>query len=444
MQYSVIDSQTKIESMYSLLSRHNENRGYTPSHVAETVTKAANDFTPWYAKVKNQKLNLSKAAAEKISLIPKHQYQDIVNENADFWRDLMIMALKNNLINEHEIGEFLECEQGTLQQVDAAESIADRVLDTYKKNIKEFESNIRETVSVYGVNADINNDLEEWANNLRHSNWTYDLSINDYDGNGCSEFSQIGIKIEHDSQLSVLCFNLDDYSPSLASLTYKVINLLAKLAWKSNSIDLIDVYGDLEELTSKLKSIFPSQETIIKISKFDPDSIENFMLTAPEALVDYLEQNSIENESLIVAAQLICATDFTPWYSEECFDKCLSPSEIAGGLLKELKTLRLNCLKDESEKVQVIGSVLQAIQEHSNDCDNSMWELNSDTPIDCFSYVSFGTEMEEQNLTFENECRQSISECGSVRLNLAKQDAGLKAIENLVLGNYGLLKIAGL
>lgn len=455
--FSNLFSLQEPQTPFSILADYDEVQRPTASDV-KPVVKVKNKpvvaakavTTPWYAQVQSQPLIISDEVREELGFKPTPVFQPTVAEKAEFWQKLCLFGLDTNMLIDSDIANLIEAPVGSINQINAASGISAKILNAYHERAEFHESKVLGHLKAFGATEGINAEMTDWYTDGAKSNWGFDLTLDDDDLYGedydelDNSFNGLGIRIEHCSRVSTLSFDLDQFSPNLGRLYFFTIRLLARLNQKSLALDLCDTAGECESGAKILLSHGLTKEQIHGVGQCDEDNLEDYLNEIDPKIFPDFDKHS-EPHEIAKAARYIEATTYNAWYSTDFnIRNYESFKHIATYLLSELASIRLNPLNENNIKgKKVLESVLQTVIElvHEN-TENSPWMLGSDTPLDCFAFVSFGSDVEHETLDCENEHRQSIGESGAMRLDLDLGNAGFETVDNIQLGDLCLLTLA--
>ncbi len=445
MQLATNNHSKSYQTIYTALPSENASSRATPS----TITPPA--YIPWYSAVKKQPVPLAQEVRLELGLDTDFTYRSEIAENSQFWEKLCVMALNEGVIDKHVIGSLVEARIGSLEQLDTAQFIADKVLVAYSERIKNCEKNIQSMLQSKGVQCDLAPELDAWRNDQSKTDWSYELTIHDEPYYGCGEYDEdnyggLAIRIEHGAVVSALMFDMSIYTPALAKLFYKTVNVLSLLSFKANSLEFSDCWDELGGICDVFDNLKTPKSLIREIASAHYDEV------LVQKLIDGDLKNALgfyyENDANLIsqAARFYEATYLNDWYEPLSYFNGKSFGALVLQLQEELLLVRTNYLNENELVVKkTIAAVLDVVSEKAhNPFDLGAWESGSDAHMEMFSFVSFGTEIEDETLEIENSNRQSIGESGAIRLNLDKGEAGYKQVENIAIGNYCLLLLASI
>ncbi|EJL6490418.1 hypothetical protein NMR92_001318 [Vibrio cholerae] len=455
---SVEFSGTQNQTPFSILTGINGTKGHSTAHVAhvkKASNKAAGGFkpvAPWYAAVKPQELTLSESVRNALGYKRDDVYQDTIVEKTSFWEALALFGLKHGMLTEFDIENLIEAPIGTTKQVSAAKELGKKVLGFYQTGLTDQQYKIEACFKAFEAPVSIRADIAHWYVTPTESNWGFDLTLDedecygeDYDELGQS-FNDLSIRIEHCSRVSVLAFDLDQFSPCVGTLYFHTLRLLSIMNYKSMALDYCDNEGTLEKYAEIFKVFDLTSEQVQKITGCDEDSIEEVLNDINPLILKAIcsDDEYFDLHDVINAALYYKATVGAKWYQKDTpFYRGQSVIVNAMGLLESVNQIRPNPLNPNDIKgIAALKAALRTVIELGHDTYDSPWLLGSDSPIDCFAFISTGSEAENNTLEMENEHRQSIGESGALRLDLSANDTGLRTIENIHLADKCLMLLA--
>ncbi|ENM3782688.1 hypothetical protein QMW93_003769, partial [Vibrio cholerae] len=286
---SVEFSGTQNQTPFSILTGINGTKGHSTAHVAhvkKASNKAAGGFkpvAPWYAAVKPQELTLSESVRNALGYKRDDVYQDTIVEKTSFWEALALFGLKHGMLTEFDIENLIEAPIGTTKQVSAAKELGKKVLGFYQTGLTDQQYKIEACFKAFEAPVSIRADIAHWYVTPTESNWGFDLTLDedecygeDYDELDQS-FNDLSIRIEHCSRVSVLAFDLDQFSPCVGTLYFHTLRLLSIMNYKSMALDYCDNEGTLEKYAEIFKVFDLTSEQVQKITGCDEDSIEEVL-----------------------------------------------------------------------------------------------------------------------------------------------------------------------
>ncbi|MDW2323161.1 hypothetical protein R7127_23125 [Vibrio sp. 1159] len=454
VEFSGIQNQTP----FSLLANVNGDKGHSTANVARIKKDShisAGGFkplAPWYTAVKQQDLKLSESVRNDLGFNRQDVYQNTIVEKTSFWQSLALFGLKHGMLNELDIDNLIEAPIGTMKQVSAANYLGKKILGFYQAGVSDHLYKIDACFKAFEAPVAIRADIAHWYVTPTESNWGFDLTLDDDNCYGEDfddldlSFDDLSIRIEHCSRVSALSFDLDQFSPSVGKMYFHTLRLLSIMNYKSMALDYSDCEGTLEKYAEIYKTFDLSSEQVKKLTDCDEDTIEEalnninpLMHTAFKAYDKFFDLHDVLNSALYYEA-----TVAKKWYQKDTpFYRGHSVITNAMGLLDSVNKLRANPLNPNDEKgIATLKAALRTVIELGHEAEDSPWMLGSDSPLDCFAFISTGSDIENNTLDIENEHRQSIGEYGALRLDLESDDTGLRTIENIQLADKCLMLLA--
>ncbi|HBC3404827.1 TPA: hypothetical protein KDY05_002102 [Vibrio parahaemolyticus] len=455
---SVEFSGSQNQTPFSILTGINGTKGHSTAHVAhvkKASNKAAGGFkplAPWYAAVKPQELILSQSVRNNLGYKREDVYQDTIIEKTSFWEALALFGLKHGMLTEFDIENLIEAPIGTTKQVSAAKELGKKVLGFYQTGLTDQQYKIEACFKAFEAPVSIRADIAHWYVTPTESNWGFDLTLDedecygeDYDELDQS-FNDLSIRIEHCSRVSALSFDLDQFSPCVGTMYFQTLRLLSLMNFKTMALEYCDTEGTLEAYAEIFKVFDLTSEQVQKITGCDEDSIEEVLNDINPLIFKAIGSHDeyIDLHNVINAALYYKATVATKWYQKDTpFYRGQSVIMNAMGLLETVNKIRPNPLNPNDVKgIAALKTTLRTVIELGHEAYDSPWLLGSDNPIDCFAFITTGSDIEKYTLEVENEHRQSIGECGALRLDLSANDTGLRTIENIHLADKCLMLLA--
>lgn len=432
---------------YALLSKLNGLVG----DATTDLTKEAKEgriapFTPWYAQVKSQPLQLDKESRIKLGLEKGLTFCPAIAENADAWSSLILWGAKTGLLHDDDIVNFIESPVCSMQQIKNAQAIANEIIIAYKEHVDSHTAKVNDMLISSTRQIEINQEISHWYGIDGSSDWGFNISLdsNNFYGDRMSEndtaFSDLSLRLEHGSVISVLCFDLERFSIPVASVMYKTIALLGNMARKGFALDIGYQLDYLDTYLRAFLNCNLTEKDVIKIANTDADKIADVIKREYPAIKAYVlgEDHGIEEIYFIETAMYLLATKFKKWYSDLYGDEFPTLPKLINEVAELQPVTELDC-----KAKKVIEVVLNTVT-HLKEEETSAFIDGSDQLLENFALISFSSDFEDFNLDSHNEDMQNVGEHGALKIDFTSAEKGFETISNIITADHCLMTLSSL
>lgn len=446
-EQTLYSSSNENLTAYALLSQLNGLDRDTTSDLTSAAKEGRTaPFAPWYTKVSSQPLQLDKECRIALGFDKEQDFYPKVAEEADAWANLVLWGAKTKLLQDEEIANFIESPICSLQQMKNAKAIADQILNAYEEHVENHTVKVNDLLTSATRDLRINPDITDWYEIDASSDWGFNLSLdsNKFYGDGIAEndtaFNELSLRLEHGSVISVLAFDLDRFSLPVASVMFKTIALLARMARKGFALDMTYVTDYLDTYYLALEKLNLTEKDIQKIANTDYDTIEEVIVKEYPAVASYVlkEDQFVEYVYFMEAAMYLLATNSRKWYSNLYGDAYPTLPKLIKDVTELQPVTELDC-----KAKKYIEAVLETVTDLKEE-ETSAFIDSSDRLLENFALISFDSDFENYNLDSHNEDMQNVGEHGALKIDFNAGEKGFETISNIITADHCLMALASL